>query len=171
MKKIEDPDDLTTEDRTLITEVFDSLEIVHSELASACSALSSLSRSLKPKQLMMVLKASTRPLIQIKPASVLLEPDTTGSNHDLPDDPEERVEKLMVPDPELRLLQEERINSPTRLLVATWSFRVLNIYSRGTTQKENTRPVQCESKTAGSLYHQKKVPRGHGQKKKTARPR
>ena len=103
-KKIEDPNDLTNKHRTLITEIFDSLEIVHSELASACSALSRLSRSLKPKQLMMVLKASTRPLIQIKPASVLLEPDVASSTHDLPDDPEERVEKLMVLDPESRLL-------------------------------------------------------------------
>ena len=103
LRKIEDPDDLTNEDRTLITEVFDSLEIVHSELASACSTLSRLSRSLKPKQLMMVLKASTRPLIQIKPASVL-EPEVTSSSSDIPDDPEERVEKLMVPDPESRLI-------------------------------------------------------------------
>ena len=107
LKKIEDPDDLTNEDRTLITEVFDSLELVHAELASTCSALSRLSRSLKPMQLMTVLKASTRPLIHIKPASVLLEPDIPSTSHDLPDDPEERVEKLMVLDPESRLLRVE----------------------------------------------------------------
>ena len=136
MKKIEDPEDLTAEDRSLITEVFDSLEIAHSELASACSALSRLSRSLKPKQLMTVLKVSTRPLIQMKPSSALIEPDVAGSTRDLPDDPEERVEKLMVPDPESRLLREERINSPTRLLAATWSFRILNVYGKGTTQKK-----------------------------------
>ena len=83
----------------------------------------------------MVLKASTRPLIQIKPASFLLEPDIASSSRDIPDDPEERVEKLMVLDPELRLLREKRINSPTRLLAAAWSFRVLNIYGKGTTQR------------------------------------
>ena len=107
LKKIKDADDLTNEDKTLIREVFNSLELVHAELASTCSALSRLSCSLKPKQLMTVLKASIRPLIHIKPASVLLEPDVPSTSLDLPDDPEERVEKLMVPDPESRLLQGE----------------------------------------------------------------
>ena len=66
LKKLEDADKLTNEDTTLIREVFDSLELVHSELASTCSTLSRLARSLHPKNLIMVLKASIRPLIQIK---------------------------------------------------------------------------------------------------------
>ena len=136
LKKIEGADNLTSEDMTLICEVFDSLELVHAELASTCSALSRLSHSLKPKQLMTVLKASIRPLIHIKPALVLLEPDAPSTSRGLPDDPEERVEKLMVPDPESKLLQVERINSPTRLLVAAWSFRVLNIYGKGAMQRK-----------------------------------
>ena len=72
-----------------------------------CSALGRLSRNLKPKQLMTVLKVSTRPLIQIKPSSALIESDIAGSTRDLPDDPEERVENLMVPDPASKLLWEE----------------------------------------------------------------
>ena len=52
----------------------------------------------------MVLKASIRPLIQIKPAALLLEPDTPSTSHNLPEDPEERIEKLMIPDPESRLI-------------------------------------------------------------------
>ena len=47
LKAIEDLEDLTAEDRILITELFDSLEVAHSELASACSALGRLSK--KPK--------------------------------------------------------------------------------------------------------------------------
>ena len=136
LKKMEDTDNLTNEDMTLIHEVFDSLELVHVELASTCSALSRSSHSLQPKQLITVLKASIRPLIHIKPASFLLEPDVPSTSHDLPDDPEERIEKLMVPDPESRLLRGEWINSPTRLLAAVWSFRVLNIYGKGTMQRK-----------------------------------
>ena len=107
LKAIEDPKDLTAEDRTLITELFDSLEIAHSELASACSVLGRLSKSLKPKQLMMVLKASIRPLIQIKPSSALIESDTAGGARELPDDPEERAEKLMILDPASKSLWDE----------------------------------------------------------------
>ena len=136
LKKIEDADNLTNEDTTLIREVFDSLELVHTELASTCSALSRLSRSLHPKHLITVLKASIRPLIHIKLASILLEPDIPSTSHDLPDDPKERSEKLMIPDPESRLLRGERINSPTRILAAAWAFRVLNIYGKRTTQRK-----------------------------------
>ena len=98
LKAIEDPEDLTAEDRTLITKLFDSLEVAHSELASACSALGRLSKNLKPRQLMVVLKVSIRPLIQIKPSSALIESYAPSGMHELPDDPEERVEKLMILD-------------------------------------------------------------------------
>ena len=63
---MEDPDELTKEDRVLISELFKSLEVAHSELASACSVLRRLSRNLKPRQLMVVLQASIRLLIQVK---------------------------------------------------------------------------------------------------------
>ena len=111
LKRLENADQLTQEDMVLIREVFDSLELVHAELASTCSALSRLARNLHPKNLITVLKASIRPLIQIKPAALLLEPDAPSTSHDLPDDPEERIEKLMIPDPESRLIQGEKINS------------------------------------------------------------
>ena len=61
LKAMEEPDDMTKEDRILITELFESLEVAHSELALACSVLNRLSRNLKPRQLMVVLQASIRP--------------------------------------------------------------------------------------------------------------
>ena len=75
LEAMEGPENMTKEDRILITEVFESLKVAHSELASACSVLSRLSRNLKPRQLMVVLQASIRPLIQIKVTSGLMEPD------------------------------------------------------------------------------------------------
>ena len=56
---------------------------------------------------MVVLKASISPLIQIKPPSALIVSDTPGGTHELPDDPEERVETLMVPDPASKSLRNE----------------------------------------------------------------
>ena len=136
LKAIEDPEDLTAEDRTSIAKLFDSLEVAHSELASVCSALGRLSKNLKPRQLMMILKASIRPLIQIKPSSALIDSDAPGGMCELPDDPEERVEKLMIPDPTSKSLSDEGVNSPTRLLAATWSFRIINEYGKGMMQKK-----------------------------------
>ena len=50
LKRLENTDQLTQEDTALICEVFDSLELVHAELASTCSALSRLARNLHPKK-------------------------------------------------------------------------------------------------------------------------
>ena len=137
LEAIEDPEDLTMEDRTLITELFNSLEVAHSELASACSVLGRLSKNLKQKQLMVVLKVSIRRLIQIKPTSALIESDAPGSTYELPDDPEERVEVLMIPDPASKSIKNKRVNSPTRLLAATWSFRIINVYRQGNNAKKD----------------------------------
>ena len=134
LEKIEEADKLTREDRDLIRELFDSLEMAHSELASACSVLSCLSGALKPRQLMTMLEASTRPLIQIKTTSAFNPPNVPSKTSELPDDPEERVELLMMPNPTAGSIKDEKINSPTRLLATMWAFRVSNIFSKGTTQ-------------------------------------
>ena len=136
LEAMEDPDDLTKEDRILITELFESLEVAHSKLASACSMLNRLSRNLKPRQLMVVLQASIRPLIQVKVTSALTEPDGPGRTRELPEKQEERVELLMIPDPTSKSLKNKRINSPTKLLAAMWAFRIINVFSRGTTQRK-----------------------------------
>ena len=136
LEMMEDADELTKEDRALISELFKSLEVAHSELASACSVLSQLSRKLKPRQLMTVLQASTRPLIQVKATSAFIETDTPGKTRELLEEQEERVEILMMPDPTSRSLKDKKINSPMRLLAATWAFRISNIFSKGSTQRK-----------------------------------
>ena len=108
--------------------------MAHSELASACSVLSHFSGTLNPRQLMGVLQASTRPLIQVKTTSAFIEPDVPGKTTELPEDLEERVKLLMMPNPTARSLKDEKINSLTRLLVVTWVYRVSNVFSKGTTQ-------------------------------------
>ena len=64
-------EEVMREERELIRELFNSLEVAHSHLASACMALSRLSSTLKPTQLMTLLDTSIRPLIQIKTTSVI----------------------------------------------------------------------------------------------------
>ena len=55
---------------------------------------------------------------------------------ELPDDPEERVELLMMPNPAANTIKDEKINSPTRLLAATWAYKISNIFGKGTTQRK-----------------------------------
>ena len=57
-----------------------------------------------------------------------------GKTCELPDDLEERVELLMMPNPAAKPIKDKKINSPTKLLAATWAYRVSNIYGKGTTQ-------------------------------------
>ena len=136
LEKIEEADELTWEDRDLIRELFNSLEMAHSELVLAYSVLSCLSGTLKPRQLMTVLEPSTRPLTQIKTTSAFNPPNVPGKMSELPDNVEERVELLMMPNPTAGSIKDEKINSPTRLLAAKWAFRVSNIFSKGTTQRK-----------------------------------
>ena len=42
----------------------------------------------------------------------------------------------MVPNPTAKLLKNERINSPTRLLAVMWAFQIMNVFGRGTIQRK-----------------------------------
>ena len=121
-------------ERELIKELFDSLEVVHSHLAMTCSTLSRLSGTLKPSQLMMILDASIRPLVHIRSTEAFKLQSAEGKVASLPEDPEDRVEMLIVPDPTANSLRNEKINSTTRLLAATWAHLVSNVYGKGSTQ-------------------------------------
>ena len=63
---LEKTGEVSPAEREFIKELFDSLEVVHSHLAMACSTLSRLSGTLRPSQLMTILDASIRPLVQIR---------------------------------------------------------------------------------------------------------
>ena len=43
---------------------------------------------------------------------------------------------MLTPDPQATLLQKEKPNSATRLFAATYSFKILNKFGPGTTQKQ-----------------------------------
>ena len=83
----------------MIRELFDSLEVAHSHLALACSTLSRLSSTLKPSQVMTILDTSIRLLIQIKSTAGFKLQDTHEKASSLPEDPEDRVKILMMPNP------------------------------------------------------------------------
>ena len=58
IQTVQGADTLSKTDQELIAELFDSLETAHNQLATASGLLGRLSHTLKPPQLILVLKAS-----------------------------------------------------------------------------------------------------------------
>ena len=70
---INDMEPLTDEQRRQISELFEDMELAHEQLARTCSSLAILSRSLTSCQLVLLLKPSIRPLVQLNVAPGLFE--------------------------------------------------------------------------------------------------
>ena len=115
---------------------------------------------------MTVLRASTRPLIQVKAATAPMEPEAPSRKMELPEGQDKRVELLMVPDPTGKSLKNERLNSPTRLLAVTWAFRILNMFGRGTTQRKMQESYSVQAKQLAACITGKKYLGGTDRKQK-----
>ena len=135
VRAVEEADTLSGSDQELIAELFDSLETVHDQLAMASGLIGRLARTLKPNQLMLVLKASIRPLIQLRTAAGADIEATTSRPTELPKKQAERIEILITLDPNTPQLKKEKVNSPTRLLAATYTFKIVNTFVDRTTQR------------------------------------
>ena len=103
--------DMSEADQQIIAEIFESLEIAHDQIATACGLLGRLSRMMRPDQLMTVIRASIRPLIQLKALTPLDTETTPKKPPELPDDQSDRVKMMLVPDPMAPLLKKEKTNS------------------------------------------------------------
>ena len=136
IRNIDDLDPLTENQKALLGELFDALEVTHEHLAQACSMLDTLSRTLKSNQLLLALNASICPMIQMNVVSRLLELPTTRRKLELPDDQSEQVKLMMTPDPMTKSLKQEKVNSPNHLLALTFTFKILNRFANGTTQRK-----------------------------------
>ena len=121
VQAVQKAETLSKTDQGLITELFDSLETAHDQLANASGLLGRLSHTLKLTQLMLVLNASIRPLIQLRTAARIEMESVTRGPAELPDDQAERIKIMLLPDPNTPQLKKEKINSPSRLLAATYA--------------------------------------------------
>ena len=137
IKTIDDVEALTEEQKHDIGELFDNLEIAHKYLGRSCRLMGALSRSLSSKQLLLLLKASIRPLIQINTITGFLDEPKAGTmEKGLLESKDDRVLTTMTPAPSSETLKKEKINSPFRLVAATLAFKILNKFTSGTTQKK-----------------------------------
>ena len=63
LRVVQEEGKMSKEDQKVMAELFSNLEVAHDHMATACRLLSRLSRTLKPEQLLTIIKASIRPLI------------------------------------------------------------------------------------------------------------
>ena len=78
-------------------------------MAQVCGRLSSLSKMLTPAQLMIIMKATIRPMIQVNTVTKFLDaPTTSKEKMELPNDIGERVSAMMILGPEAKDLKKRK---------------------------------------------------------------
>ena len=159
-------DTLSESDQKLIAELFDTLETVHDQLSMASSLIGRLARTLKPNQLMLVLKSSIRPLIQLRTTAGVDIEATTSRPTELPEKQAKRIEILITPDPNAPQFRKEKINSPTRLLAATYTFKIVNTFADRTTQRGLQERYQVKAKQLAACITGRKYLGGTDRKRK-----
>ena len=123
----------------------EGLEVTHEHTGRACSGLAWLSMMLNPSQLMATLKATTRPLIQINALEDFLDKPRAHRRSELTDDTESRVRATMSPNPNMKDLKEKE-NSPTCLLAATFTYKLLCKFSDRVTQRDMQKKYNVKAK-------------------------
>ena len=155
---IDNLEPLMEEQRRQISELFEDMELAHEQLACACSSLAILSRNLTLPQLVVLLKSSIRPLVQLNVAPGLFQEAKLGQQRmELPKEQHRQVKLTMTPTATSGRLAQEKPNSVTRLFATTVSFKILNQFADGTMQREQqeayrVRPKQLTLCITGRKY-------------------
>ena len=159
---------MSTQDQELVAELFSNLEVAHEHATIACGLLSRLSRTLQPEQLITIVQASIRPLVQLTTPVSLESLCGTKDPQELPEEQPERVKILLTPDAHATLLQREKPNSPTRLLAATYAYKILNKFGSGTTQRGLQENYQVKAKQLATCITGRKYLGGADRKRKSS---
>ena len=159
---------MSEQDQELVAELFSNLEVAHEHAAIACGLLSRLSRTLKLEQLLTIVQVSIRPLVQLTTPVALETLGGTKDPQELPEDQPERVKILLTPDAQATLLQREKPNSPTRLLAATYAYKILNKFGPGTMQRGLQETYQVKAKQLATCITGRKYLGGADRKRKSS---
>ena len=104
---------LTYAQKDLIVSLFDNLSIGHEHLSRAAANMSSLCKVMEPDQLLLIMKCSLRPLVQLSASPGLFDAPIQKWKKDLPEDKAHRVKDTMVPREDAKELQQVPHYSPT----------------------------------------------------------
>ena len=93
-----------------------------------------LLRTLSSRQLLLLMKAIIQPLVQINRwARLFDDPGRSEKKRDLSENTADRVKVTMIQMPMAKTIKKEKVNSPTKLLAATFAFRIIQRFADGTT--------------------------------------
>ena len=109
IEDINEVEPLTKEQRQDIGEVFDNLKITHEHFGQSCGLIGVLSCPLSSRQLLLLLKASVRPLVQINKLGCFLdEPKASTTGSGLPESRDDRVCTTMILAPSVETIKTKR---------------------------------------------------------------
>ena len=155
---ITNEDTLTDKQKALIGKLFDTLEMAHNQLARDCGVLGMLSCVISSQQLLIVLKPSIRPLIQVNALPGFLDKNRpTQMAMDIPDNKIEQIRTTMTPDAKSQYIRGEKINSLTRLLAATFTFKLLNKFGDGVTQRKMQETYEVQAKQLATCINRVQI--------------
>ena len=144
IRSMRDEKTLSDEEKEMICELFKTLETAYDQLGRACRLIGALSRKLNSNQLMTVLKASVRPVIQVNTLPGFIQQVTQKDKHtDIPEDTTERIRSNMTPNAGSQCIRNKKPNSPTRLLATTLAFKILNKFGTRVTQRSLEARMSC----------------------------
>ena len=127
---------ITHDQKDMLASLFDNLSVAHERLSRAVGTMSSMCKVMSPEQLMLIMKSSMWPLIQLNTMPGLFDPPIQQERKELTDDKEERIKQTMILRPDSKELHQQPDFSPTRLLAATLSYYVHNHFTQGMTMAE-----------------------------------
>ena len=138
---------LSDEEKAMICGLFEMLETTYDQLGRACGLIGALSRKLNSSQLMTVLKASVRPVIQVNALPGFIHQVTQkDKSTDVPEDKTGKIRTTMTPNTGSQYIRNDKPNSLTRLLAATLAFKILNKFGAGLTQRRLQETYEVRAK-------------------------
>ena len=127
---------LTYTQKDLIVSMFDNLSITYEHLGRAAANMSSLCKVMEPDQLLLIMKCSVRPLVQLSAPPGLFDAPIKKRKKELPDDKADRVKDTMIQREDAKELQQVPHYSPTRLLAATMAYIINKTFGRSIMMSE-----------------------------------
>ena len=158
IQDIENMGSINEQQKNDIGEVFDNLEIAHEYLGRSSGLMAGLSRSLTCKQLILLLKTTIRPLIQVNIKEGFLDESGAGiSRQGILLSEEDKILNSITPSPSSELIKKEKVNSPFHLIAASLAFKTLNKFTTGTSQRKmqeryDVKPKQLALYLTGRRY-------------------
>ena len=119
----------------------------------------------------MLLKASVWPVVHINALPKFIEQASQEAKPTgIPEDCGERIRITMVPSAESQFIKKEKPNSPLHLLAVTLSFKILNFFGTGVTQRKIQEIFKVRAKQLALCIVGQKYMGGSERKRRSSRP-